>query len=47
MNKSKIIALTGLATVMSASSAMAGQDSVSINGYIEGFVNSGVLIFHL
>jgi hypothetical protein len=41
MNKSKIIALTGLATVMSASSAMAGQDSVSINGYIEGFVNSG------
>jgi len=41
MNKSKIIALTGLATVMSASAAMAGQDSVSINGYIEGFVNSG------
>jgi len=41
MNKSKIIALTGLATVMSASAAMAGQDSVSVNGYIEGFVNSG------
>jgi hypothetical protein len=41
MNKSKIIALTGLATVMSASAAMAGQDSVSINGYIEGFVNTG------
>ena len=41
MNKSKILALSGLATVMSASVAMAGQDSVSVNGYIEGFVNSG------
>jgi len=41
MNKSKILALSGLATVMSASVAMAGDNSVSINGYIEGFVNSG------
>ena len=41
MNKSKILALTGLATVMSASVAMAGDNSVSVNGYIEGFVNSG------
>jgi hypothetical protein len=41
MNKSKIIAATGLATVMSASSAMAGQDSVSVNGYIEGWFTSG------
>lgn len=41
MNKSKILALSGLATVMSASVAMAGDNSVSVNGYIEGFVNSG------
>jgi hypothetical protein len=39
MNKSKIIAATGLATVMSATAATA--DSVSVNGYIEGWFTSG------
>ena len=39
MNKSKIIAATGLATVMSASAAMA--DGVSLNGYMEGWFTSG------
>ena len=39
MNKSKIIAATGLATVMSATAATA--DSVSLNGYIEGWFTSG------
>jgi len=39
MNKSKIIAASGLATVMSASAATA--DSVSLNGYIEGWFTSG------
>ena len=39
MNKSKIIAASGLATVMSASAATA--DSVSVNGYIEGWFTSG------
>ena len=39
MNKSKIIAATGLATVMSASAATA--DGVSVNGYIEGWFTSG------
>jgi hypothetical protein len=39
MNKSKIIAATGLATVMSATAASA--DSVSVNGYIEGWFTTG------
>jgi len=39
MNKSKIIAASGLATVMSATAATA--DSVSLNGYIEGWFTSG------
>ena len=39
MNKSKIIAATGLATVMSASAATA--DGVSLNGYMEGWFTSG------
>ncbi len=39
MNKSKIIAATGLATVMSASAAMA--DGVSVNGYMEGWFTTG------
>ena len=39
MNKSKIIAASGLATVMSASAATA--DSVSLNGYIEGWFTTG------
>jgi hypothetical protein len=39
MNKSKIIAASGLATVMSATAATA--DSVSVNGYIEGWFTSG------
>ena len=39
MNKSKILAATGLATVMSATAASA--DSVSVNGYIEGWFTSG------
>jgi hypothetical protein len=39
MNKSKIIAATGLATVMSASAATA--DSVSVNGFIQGWFTSG------
>ena len=39
MNKSKIIAASGLATVMSASVAMA--DGVSVNGYMEGWFTSG------
>jgi hypothetical protein len=39
MNKSKIIAATGLATVMSASAAMA--DGVSLNGYMEGWFTTG------
>ena len=38
MNKSKILAVTGLATVMSASAASA---EVSLNGYIEGWFTSG------
>jgi hypothetical protein len=41
MNKSKILATTGLATVMSASAAMAGDNSVSVNGYIEGWFTTG------
>ena len=39
MNKSKIIAASGLATVMSASVAMA--DGVSVNGYMEGWFTTG------
>ena len=39
MNKSKILAASGLATVMSATAATA--DSVSLNGYIEGWFTSG------
>ena len=39
MNKSKIIAASGLATVMSATAATA--DSVSLNGYIEGWFTTG------
>jgi hypothetical protein len=39
MNKSKILATTGLATVMSATAATA--DGVSVNGYIEGWFTSG------
>ena len=39
MNKSKMIAVTGLATVMSASAATA--DGVSVNGYLEGWFTSG------
>jgi hypothetical protein len=39
MNKSKIIAATGLATVMSASAATA--DGVSLNGYMEGWFTTG------
>ena len=39
MNKSKIIAASGLATVMSATAATA--DGVSLNGYIEGWFTSG------
>ena len=39
MNKSKILALSGLATVMSASVAMA--DGVSVNGYMEGWFTTG------
>jgi hypothetical protein len=39
MNKSKIIAASGLATVMSATAATA--DSVSLNGYIEGWFTAG------
>jgi hypothetical protein len=39
MNKSKLIAATGLATVMSASAATA--DGVSLNGYMEGWFTSG------
>ena len=39
MNKSKIIAASGLATVMSATAASA--DSVSLNGYIEGWFTTG------
>ena len=39
MNKSKMIAVTGLATIMSASVATA--DGVSVNGYMEGWFTSG------
>ena len=39
MNKSKILAASGLATVMSAT--VASADSVSVNGYIEGWFTSG------
>ena len=39
MNKSKIIAASGLATIMSASVAMA--DGVSVNGYMEGWFTTG------
>jgi hypothetical protein len=39
MTKSKCIAATGLATVMSSTDASA--DSVSVNGYIEGWFTSG------
>jgi hypothetical protein len=39
MNKTKIIAASGLATVMSATAVTA--DGVSVNGYIEGWFSSG------
>jgi hypothetical protein len=39
MNKTKIIAASGLATVMSATAVTA--DGVSVNGYIEGWITSG------